>query len=141
MFTCPAVDDVFCNRLRRLFVSLFFCIAHTYHVAREMDDRSVVLQPWTLVSKVILLPRTNVYFNDHYTCCLTMAVHTDDHRLSVHTASVRQHRLSPQWGAADAEIKIPSVENTELEGSPFKAWGRLVYSRTCYAYCQGFLPG
>ena len=104
-----------------------------------MDDRSVVLQPWTLVSKVILLPRTNVYFNDHYTCCLTMAVYTDDHRLSVHTASVRQHRLSPQWGAADAEIKIPSVENTELEGSPYKAWSRSVYGHTCYAYCQGFL--
>ena len=29
--------------------------------------------------------------------------------------------LLPQSGAADAEIKIPSVENTELKGSPFKA--------------------
>ena len=28
----------------------------------------------------------------------------------------------PQCGVADAEIKVPSVENTELEGSPFKAW-------------------
>ena len=28
----------------------------------------------------------------------------------------------PQWEAADAEIKVPSVENTELIGSPFKAW-------------------
>ena len=46
----------------------------------------------------------------------------------------------PQWGAADAEIKVPSVENTELKGSPFKAWSRSVYSHTCYAYCQGFLP-
>ena len=27
---------------------------------------------------------------------------------------------SPQWGAADAEIKVPSDENTELKGSPFK---------------------
>ena len=27
----------------------------------------------------------------------------------------------PQWGAADAEIKVPSVENTELEVSHFKA--------------------
>ena len=27
--------------------------------------------------------------------------------------------MAPQWGAADAEIKVPSVENTELEGSPF----------------------
>ena len=49
--------------------------------------------------------------------------------------------LSVQWGTADAEIKIPSVENTELKGSPFKAWSRSVYSRTCYAYCRGFLPG
>ena len=46
----------------------------------------------------------------------------------------------PAVGAADAEIKVQSVENTELEGSPFKAWGRSVYSHTCYAYCQGFLP-
>ena len=28
---------------------------------------------------------------------------------------------SPQWGAADTEIKVPSVENPELEGSSFKA--------------------
>ena len=26
-----------------------------------------------------------------------------------------------QWATADAEIKVPSVENTELKGSPFKA--------------------
>ena len=29
--------------------------------------------------------------------------------------------LVPQWGAADAEIKVPSGENTELKRSPFKA--------------------
>ena len=46
----------------------------------------------------------------------------------------------PQWGAADAEIKVPCDENTELKGSPFKAWSRLVYGRAYYAYCQGFLP-
>ena len=46
----------------------------------------------------------------------------------------------PQWGAADAEIKVPFGETTELNGSPFKAWSRSVYSHTCYAYCQGFLP-
>ena len=46
----------------------------------------------------------------------------------------------PQWGAADAEIKVPSGENTELRCSPFKALGRSVYSHTCYVYCQGFLP-
>ena len=29
--------------------------------------------------------------------------------------------ITPQWGAADAEIKVPSGENTELKRSPFKA--------------------
>ena len=47
--------------------------------------------------------------------------------------------LHTQWGAADAEIKVPSGENTELKHSPFKAWSRSVYSHTCYAYCQRFL--
>ena len=28
--------------------------------------------------------------------------------------------FTPQWGAADAEIKVPSGENTELKRSPFK---------------------
>ena len=45
-----------------------------------------------------------------------------------------------QWGAADAEIKVPSGENTELKRSPFKAWSRSVYSHACYADCHGFLP-
>ena len=48
--------------------------------------------------------------------------------------------LPPQWGAADAEIKVPSGENTELKRSPFQAWSRSVYSHTYYAYCQGVLP-
>ena len=41
--------------------------------------------------------------------------------------------FTPQWGAEDAETKVPSVENTELEGSPFKAWGR--------PYMLRLLPG
>ena len=49
-------------------------------------------------------------------------------------------KASPQWEAADAEIKVPSGENTELKRSPFKAWSKSVPSHTCYAYCQGFLP-
>ena len=52
----------------------------------------------------------------------------------------KAHMRSLQWGAADAEIKFPSGENTEHTRSPFKAWSRSVYSHTCYAYCQGFLP-
>ena len=46
----------------------------------------------------------------------------------------------PQWGAADEEVKVRSGENTELKGSPLKAWSRSVYSHTCYSYCQRFLP-
>ena len=46
----------------------------------------------------------------------------------------------PQWGAEDAQIKVPSGANTELKRSPFKAWSRSVDSHTCYAYCQGILP-
>ena len=49
--------------------------------------------------------------------------------------------LNPlQWEAVDAEIKVPSGENTELKRSPFIAWSRSVYSYTCYAYCQWLLP-
>ena len=43
----------------------------------------------------------------------------------------------PQWGAADAEIKVPSGENTELKHSPFKAWSRSVYSHTRYVLLPG----
>ena len=67
-------------------------------------------------------------------------VHSAFH--SIRYRFIREYAIhvSPQWGAADAEIKVPSDENTELKGSPFKAWSRPVYSHTCYAYCQGFLP-
>ena len=46
--------------------------------------------------------------------------------------------MVPQWGAADAEIKVPSGENTELKRSPFKAWIASVYSHTCYATVRDF---
>ena len=52
----------------------------------------------------------------------------------------QSHTCTPQWGAADAEIKVPSGENTELKRSRFKTWSRSVYSHTCYVYCQRFLP-
>ena len=60
----------------------------------------------------------------------------------VHCVQCQDHSKgsTPQWGAADTEIEVPSVENTELKCSPFKAWSRSVYYHTCYAYCQGFLP-
>ena len=41
--------------------------------------------------------------------------------------------LFPQWGAADAETKVPSVENTKLKSFPFETWSRSVHSHTCYA--------
>ena len=50
------------------------------------------------------------------------------------------HAETCSGGASDTKIKVPSVENTELEGSPFKAWGRSVYGHTCYTNCQGFVP-
>ena len=46
---------------------------------------------------------------------------------------------TPQWGAADAEIKFSPDENTELQSYPFKAWSRSVYCHACYTYSQGFL--
>ena len=36
------------------------------------------------------------------------------------------NHFAPRWGTANAEIEVPSVENTECEGSPFKARGRSV---------------
>ena len=45
--------------------------------------------------------------------------------------------ISPQWEAADAEIKSHLVK-TELKRSPIQTLSRLVYSHTRYAYCQGF---
>ena len=30
--------------------------------------------------------------------------------------------LVPQWETADTEIKVPSVENSELQDLPIKAW-------------------
>ena len=50
---------------------------------------------------------------------------------------------APLWRAADAKAIVPSDENTELNGSPFKAWGRSVYSHTRYDYCLliSTLPG
>ena len=48
--------------------------------------------------------------------------------------------ITPQWGAADAEIKVPSDENSEIKGSPFKAYSTSVYCHACYDCSQRFLP-
>ena len=46
--------------------------------------------------------------------------------------------MKPQWGAADAEIKVPSGENRELKRSPFKTWSRSVYSHSYYLTARDF---
>ena len=46
--------------------------------------------------------------------------------------------LTPQWGAAFAEIKVSSGENTELKGSPFKTWSRSVYCHPCTFTARDF---
>ena len=63
--------------------------------------------------------------------------------LTLKKANELQHILSvliPQWGAAEAEIKVPSVENTELKRSTFQAWRRSADRHTYYAYCQRVIP-
>ena len=44
------------------------------------------------------------------------------------------------WGTADAEVKHPSVEYTEVKGSPFKAWSRseYIYSFACAPSAKDF---
>ena len=55
----------------------------------------------------------------------------------MHRSSRDDPTMSPQWRAVDAEIKVPSGDNTELKRSPFQAWSRSVYS---HSYCKGFVP-
>ena len=52
-------------------------------------------------------------------------------KLQALISSILPPTTVPQWGAADAEIKVPSGENTDLKRSPFKAWSRSAYSHTC----------
>ena len=78
-------------------------------------------------------------FKKKFTCgIMTCEMNNFETEWSLCSALIK--KKNPQWGAVDAEIKLPSVEKTELEGSPFKAWGKSVYSHACYVYCQGFLP-
>ena len=54
--------------------------------------------------------------------------------LEHHLSEIKLSFLHPCSG--ELWIKAPSVENTELEGSPFKAWGRSLQS-----YMLRLLPG
>ena len=70
-------------------------------------------------------------------CC--SPVYRHDHILTTNP-TVSCLCLPAVGSSVDTEIKVPSGENTELKHSPFKAWSRSVYSHTCCAYFQGFLP-
>ena len=60
-----------------------------------------------------------------YTVCKTSTSLNKEKRKKeeVKARTYADSRNFPQWRAADAEIKVPSIDNTELEGSPFKARG------------------
>ena len=57
---------------------------------------------------------------------------------AIQIVSVLCIHCPPQWEAADAEIKVPFGENTELKRYPFKAWSRSVQ---LYPYMLRLLPG
>ena len=50
------------------------------------------------------------------------------------------HFGSPRSGELRTQKLKSHLVRTELKRSLFKAWSTSVYSHTCYAYCQGFLP-
>ena len=62
-------------------------------------------------------------------CCLERCVET-----------VTLRSLFPRSGELRTQKLKSHLVRTELKRSPFQAWSRSVYSHTCYAYCQGFLP-
>ena len=88
--------------------------------------------------------QTDIYLQNYKTRSCKFVTQKAGHKLCTAYGlcvcmCMHAYSVAPQWGAADAEIKVPSGENTELKRSPFQALSRSVYSHTCYAYCQGFL--
>ena len=73
-------------------------------------------------------------------CCLQVQGHSEGSYNHIWLFLPYLLIATPQLGAADAEIRVSSGENTELKHSPFKGWSRSVYRHICYDYCQGFLP-
>ena len=71
-----------------------------------------------------LLHYTALYYTIHYTL------------LNYSVQGFIVH-YTPQWGAADAEIKVPSGENIELKRSPFIAWRQV----SIQPYVLRLLPG
>ena len=100
-----------------------------------------IRQPFSLLS--LPLP-VNVAVNGSSCSLLRLLRHCDTAPLVAKAVPYNESppcaQLRAKWGAADTESKAPSGENTEPKRSPFKAWSKSVYSHTCYAYCQGFLP-
>ena len=68
-------------------------------------------------------------------CTCSYHQHCTRHKLTLLNMFALESMDPLCWRAADAEIKV-----VELKGSPFKTWGRSLYSHTCYTYYQGFLP-
>ena len=48
--------------------------------------------------------------------------------------------LTPQWGGAETEIKVPSVENTELKGSHLKPGCGGGFFLTCKDFWESIRP-
>ena len=78
-------------------------------------------------------------------CLHTHALHGSHSGSSSHSdvftsAELRCFPSHPLWDSAETEIKVPSVENSELTNFfPRKAWRRSEYSHGCFAHCQEFL--
>ena len=81
-------------------------------------------------------------FPDHSLFC-KWGIHTGKLKYFLILALPSNWRMlteDPAAGSCGCRNKVPSGENTELKCSPIKAWRMSVYSHTCSAYCQGFLP-
>ena len=82
------------------------------------------------LSRTILrvLVRTDVALTVHWQFTIKQFINQYEFAdCSLGTNEFSVNIIAPQWGAADAEIKVLSFENTELKGSPFNAWSRSVY--------------
>ena len=96
----------------------FSCFVH---------NRFCFLQVWcpTVFASSGHLCPVNFWFPGHFV--LFSAQKTVQQCSQVYFQQLCADLLLPQWGAVDTEIVVPSGENTELKGSPFKAWSRSVY--------------
>ena len=102
---------------------------------------SVLLAPWSIDIRLPSAdPRERDLLINTHTPCTTSFRWWDKKRVPPWAHQLSIALSFPQWGAADAEIKVLSGESTELKCSSFKVWSRSVYSHTSYTDCQRFLP-